>query len=157
MELGDCKLCATPLEVLRKPVRRLSWTRHWFKGFSSLFTRPLRICSSCGAMYSGEGELLALGAVKTEPEMKLDNYRRDMAYIRDSFGGVIIASGLAGTWLMVGAEATSLVGAIIAGSVGVASIVPFGFFGSKVRSAKKELKSMKSDRLHRQLDKPPII
>ena len=151
MELGNCKLCAFPLEVLRKPVRRLSWTRHWLRGFSSLLTRPLRVCPSCGAMYSGEGELLAVGAVQTEPELKLDGYRRDMAYVRDSFGGVVVASGLAGAWLMAGAETANLVGAIIAGSIGAVSIVPFGFFGSRVRRARKELKSMKAERVRRQI------
>lgn len=151
MELGNCKLCAHPLEVLRKPVQRLSWTRHWFKGFASLFTRPLRVCPKCGAMYSGDGELLAVGAVQTEPEQRLDGYRRDMAYMRDSFGGVIVASGLAGTWLLVGAESANVAGAIIAASIGLASIVPFGFFGSRVRRARKELKSMKADRVKRQL------
>ncbi len=151
MELGNCKLCAHPLEVLRKPVRRLSWSRHWLRGFASLFTRPLRICSTCGAMYSGDGELLAVGAVQTEPEIRLDTYRRDMAYMRDSFGGVIVASGLAGAWLLGGAEATNLVGAIIAGSIGAVSIVPFGFFGSRVRRARKELRAMKAERMKRQL------
>ena len=151
MELGNCELCTAPLEVLRKPVRRLSWTRHWLKGFASLLTRPLRVCPSCGAMYSGEGELLAVGAVQTEPELKLDTYRRDMAYMRDSFGGVVVASGLAGAWLIAGAETANLVGAIIAGSIGAVSIVPFGFFGSRVRSARKELKSMKAERVKRQI------
>ena len=121
------------------------------RGFASLFTRPLRVCSSCGAMYSGDGELLAVGAVQTEPEIRLDTYRRDMAYMRDSFGGVIVASGLAGAWLIGGAEATNLVGAIIAGSIGAVSIVPFGFFGSRVRRARKELKEMKAERLKRQI------
>ena len=151
MELGNCKLCAQPLEVLRKPVKRLRWTRHWLKGFSSLFTRPLRVCAACGAMYSGEGELLAVGAVQTEPELKLDTYRRDMAYMRDSFGGVVVASGLAGAWLLAGAETANLVGTIIAGSVGAVSIVPYGFFGSRVRRARKELKSMKTERMQRQV------
>jgi hypothetical protein len=151
MELGNCKLCAHPLEVLTKPVRRLSWTRHWLKGLSSLLTRPLRICPTCGAMYSGEGELLAAGAVQTEPELQLDAYRRDMAYMRDSFGGVVIASALAGAWLLLGAETANLVGAIIAGSVGAVSIVPYGFFGSRVRRARKELKTMKTERVQKQL------
>ena len=147
MELGNCILCAHPLKVLRKPVRRLSWTRHWVKGFASLFTRPLRICSNCGAMYSGEGELLAEGAVQTEPELRLDGYRRDMAYMRDSFGGVIIASGLACAWLLAGPEAGNVTGAIIAGSIGAVSVVPFGYFGSRVRKARKELRAMKTKRL----------
>jgi hypothetical protein len=98
-------------------------------------------------MYSGEGELLAVGAVQTQAELRIDGYRRDMAYMRDSFGGVIIASGLASTWLLVGPEASNLVGAIIAGSVGAVAIVPFGYFGSRVRKARKQLKSMKAERM----------
>jgi hypothetical protein len=102
-------------------------------------------------MYSGDGELLAVGAVQTEPEIRLDTYRRDMAYLRDSFGGVIVASGLAGAWLLGGAEVANVTGAIIAGSIGAVSIVPFGFFGSRVRRARKQLKEMKAERLKRQL------
>jgi hypothetical protein len=73
-------------------------------------------------MYSGDGELLAEAAVPTEPELKLDSYRRDMAYMRDSFGGVIVASGLAGAWLLVGAETANVAGAILAGSIGAVSL-----------------------------------
>jgi len=102
-------------------------------------------------MYSGDGELLAVGAVQTEPEIRLDTYRRDMAYMRDSFGGVIVASGLAGAWLIAGAATPNIAGAFIAGSVGVVSIVPFGFFGSRVRRARKQLKEMKAERLKRQI------
>ncbi len=153
MELGNCKICAHPLEVLTKPVRRLSWSRYWLKGFASLFTRPLRVCSNCGAMYSGDGDLLAVGAVQTEPEIRLDTYRRDMAYLRDSFGGVIVASGLAGAWLLGGAEVANVTGAIIAGTIGAVSIVPFGFFGSRVRRARKQLKEMKAERMKKQLGK----
>jgi hypothetical protein len=104
-------------------------------------------------MYSGDGELLAVGAVQTEPEIRLDSYRRDMAYLRDSFGGVIVASGLASAWMIGGAEIANVAGAIIAGSIGAVSIVPFGFFGSRVRRARKELKEMKAERLKRQLRK----
>ncbi len=147
MEPKSCQMCGQGLEVLRHPVRRLRWTRHWGKGVASLFSRPLRVCGNCGAMYSGEGELLAAGAVQTEVEQRLDIYRRDMAHLRDSFGGVIVAAELAAVWLMVGAQTANVAGAVVAGSIGVATILPFGFFARKARGAKLELKKMKQARL----------
>ena len=64
-----------------------------------------------------------------------------------------VASALAGAWMLGGAEVTNVAGAIIAGSIGAISIVPFGFFGSRVRRARKELKEMKAARLKRQLER----
>ena len=142
-------MCGHALEILRRPIRQLRWTRHWGKGAASLFDRPLRICSQCGAMYSPEGELLAAGAVQTDVERKLDVYRRDMAHLRDSFGGVTVAAGLAAIWLVAGAESASVLGAIIAGSIGAAALVPFGFFGAKARRTRKELRQLKETRRNR--------
>ncbi len=147
MEPQSCQKCGHNLEVLRHPIRRLRWTRHWGKGVASLFSRPLRVCGNCGAMYSGEGELLATGAVQTETEQTLDLYRRDMAHLRDSFGGVFVAAELAAVWMMVGAQAANVGGAILAGSLGVVSLVPFGFFHGKARRARRELKKMKEARV----------
>lgn len=135
------------MEILRRPLRRLRWSRYWFKGVASFFGRPLRICPKCGAMYSGDGELLAAAAVQTEEEVRLDLYRRDMAYLRDSFGGVIVASEIAAIWLFAGAESVNVAAGILAASFGAAAFVPFGFFGSKVRSARKELKRLKQMRM----------
>ncbi len=98
-------------------------------------------------MYSGEGELLAAGAVQTEEEVRLDLYRRDMAYLRDSFGGVIVASEIAAIWLFFGAESVNVAAGILAASLGVATFVPFGFFGGKARTARKQLKEMKAVRI----------
>lgn len=140
-------MCGNALEVLRHPVRRLRWTRHWVKGVASLFSRPLRVCGNCGAMYSSEGELLASGAVTTEAEQRLDSYRRDMAHLRDSFGGVIVAAELAAVWLAAGAQTANIGGAIVAGSIGLISIVPFGFFAGKAHRARRELKKMKEVRV----------
>jgi len=147
MEQRNCGSCGTQLEILRRPLRRLRWSRYWFKGFASFFGRPLRVCSNCGAMYSGEGELLAAGAVQTEEEVRLDLYRRDMAYVRDSFGGVIVASEIAAVWLFFGAESVNVAAGVLAASLGVATLVPFGFFGKKVRGARKQLKRMKEERI----------
>ena len=147
MERRNCQSCATELEILRRPLRRLRWSRYWFKGFASFFGRPLRVCPNCGAMYSGEGELLAAGAVQTEEEVRLDLYRRDMAYLRDSFGGVIVASAIAALWLFFGAESVNVAAGILAASLGAATFVPFGFFGGKARTARKQLKEMKAVRI----------
>ena len=147
MERRQCESCGAPLEILRRPLRRLRWSRYWFKGFASFFGRPLRVCPKCGAMYSGEGQLLAAAAVQTDEELKLDHYRRDMAYLRDSFGGGIVASEIAAIWLFAGAESVNVAAGILAASLGAAAFVPFGFFGSKVRSARKELKRMKQMRM----------
>ncbi len=146
-----CTMCGQELEILSRPLRRLRWSRYWFKGFASLFGRPLRICSQCGAMFSAEGELLAMGAVQTEEELKLDLYRRDMAYLRDSFGGVIVASEIAAIWLIAGAEAGSIGLALLTGSIGVGAFVPFGFFGRKARMARKQLRRMKQARIQGQI------
>jgi len=151
VELGLCEICGHPLEILTKPVRRLSWTHHWWTGFSSLFGRPLRVCTSCGAIYSEEGGLLAAGAVQTEAEQKLDLYRRDMSYLRDSFGGVIVAAELAALWLVAGAESANPLGALLAASIGVVSFAPFGYFALKARRARKDLKLLKTARVKGQL------
>ena len=147
MQIDNCQLCGHPLELLLNPVRRLSWTRHWFKGVASLFTRALRICPNCGAMYSGDGELMAVGAVQTESEQRLDTYRRDMGHLRDSFGGVIVAGQLAAAWLLGGLESASVAAAVTSSSIGVLSIIPFVFFGRKARGARKRLRLMKQARL----------
>ncbi len=147
MQADTCQLCGHTLEILLHPVRRLRWTRHWFTGIASLFSRALRICPNCGAMYSGDGELMAVGAVQTDAEQRLDTYRRDMAHLRDSFGGVIVAGQLAAAWLIGGLESANVAAAITASSIGVLSIAPFVFFGSKARGAKKRLKLMKRTRL----------
>lgn len=147
VEKQNCQMCGSHVEVLRHPIKRLRWTRHWGKGVASLFSRPLRICGQCGAMYSGEGELMAAGAVQTDVEQTLDVYRRDMAHLRDSFGGVFVAAQLAAVWMMAGLQTANVGGAVVAGSIGVAALFPFGFFHRKARRAKKELRKMKEVRV----------
>jgi hypothetical protein len=116
--LKRCDRCGHGLEILRKPVRRLRWTRYWGLGWRSLFTGPLSVCPQCGAMYATDGTLLAAGAIETDTERRLNAYRRDMAYLRDSFGGVFIAAGVAVAWLAAGAESFELAKVVGAARVG---------------------------------------
>jgi hypothetical protein len=115
--LKRCDRCGHGLEILRKPVRRLRWTRYWGLGWRSLFTGPLSVCPQCGAMYATDGTLLAAGAIETDAERRLNVYRRDMAYLRDSFGGVFIAAGVAVAWLAAGAESFELAKVLVAARV----------------------------------------
>jgi hypothetical protein len=141
-----CDRCGHALEPLAKPVRRLRWTRYWWRGVKSLFTGQMKMCSQCGAMYSSEGELLAAGAIETGAEHRLNIYRKDMAYLRDSFAGIFVAAELAVIWLVAGADSLELTKAIAAGSVGAVSLVPFFYFHRKARLAKRDLKRLRSAR-----------
>ena len=141
-----CARCGHELAILRHPLKRLRWTRYWRRGFMSLFTGSLRTCSQCGAMYANDGTLLAKGAVATEVEQKLDQYRKDMAYLRDSFGGVVIAAELVAVWLIAGPGPTIGIQVAISVAVGVGALIPYMFFGRKARLAKKDLKKLTAAR-----------
>ena len=141
-----CDRCGHALEVLAKPVRRLRWSRYWWRGVKSLFTGHMKMCPQCGAMYSAEGELLAAGAIETDAEHRLNVYRKDMAYLRDSFAGIFVAAEVAVIWLVAGAESLELTKAIVAGSVGAASLAPVFYFHRKARLARRDLKRLRSDR-----------
>ena len=143
---APCARCGHELTVLRRPLKRLRWTRYWWKGFVSLFTGPLRTCSQCGAIYANDGSLLAEGAVATEAEQKLDLYRKDMAYLRDSFGGVVIAAELVAVWLIAGPGAILGPEVAISVAVGVGALFPYMYFGRKARLAKKDLKELTAAR-----------
>jgi len=150
-----CERCGHALEILRRPVRELRWSRHWMQGVRSLFTGPLKVCHQCGAVYSPEGELVAAGAVETGTEHRLDVYRKDMANLRNAFGGVVIAAGALATWLAAGPQAYHLGQVIAVGSVGVAALVPFVFFDRKARLAKRDLKRLRKARRSGQILTPP--
>lgn len=141
-----CERCGHSLDLLRKPLRRLRWSRYWWEGAKSLFTGPLWVCSQCGAMYSTEGDLVAVGAIETDTERRLDVYRKDMAYLRDSFAGVIIAAEAVALWLGLGPSGAGIAQVAIAGAVGVASFVPFVYFGQRARGAKRDLKQLRQAR-----------
>lgn len=142
-----CVRCDSQLEVLRKPIQRLRWTKYWWKGFASFFTGQLRICPRCGAMYSGDGELLAAGAVETDAERRLNTYRKDMAYVRDGFGAVVVAAELAMIWLIGGAETFELTKVVLSGGVGVVALGPFVYFARKTHLARRDLKRLKRARI----------
>ncbi|MDH3290014.1 MAG: hypothetical protein OEO20_12815 [Gemmatimonadota bacterium] len=144
--LERCERCGHSLDLLRKPLRRLRWSRYWWEGAKSLLTGPLWVCSQCGAMYSTEGDLVAAGAIETDAERRLDVYRKDMAYLRDSFGGLIIAAELVALWLGLGPSGADILQVVIAGSVGAVSFVPFTYFGQKARTAKRDLKRLRQAR-----------
>jgi len=97
-------------------------------------------------MYANDGTLLAEGAVATEVEQKLDQYRKDMAYLRDSFGGVVIAAELVAVWLIVGAGPAIGAQVAISVAVGVGALFPYMFFGRKARLAKKDLRELTAAR-----------
>ncbi len=127
-------------------MRELRWSRHWMVGVRSLFTGPLRVCSQCGAMYSTEGELVAAGAIQTDAERRLDVYRKDMAYLRDAFGGVVIAAEAVALWLALGAGAVDVAKVMIAAGFGGAMFLPFGYFARKARLARRDLKRLRQAR-----------
>jgi hypothetical protein len=128
--------------VLRKPLSRLRWTRYWLKGLQSLFTGPLLMCRQCGAIHDQQGDLLAAGALATGVERRIDVYRRDMAYLRDAFGGVIIAAELVVVWMVAGPESFEAAQLLGAAGVGVGAAVPFAYFWRRARLAKRELRRL---------------
>ncbi len=141
-----CERCGTTLETLHHPVRRLRWTRYWWRGWVSLFTGPMYTCPQCGAMHSSQGQLIAAGAVQTAAEQQLDQYRRDMAYVRDSFAGVIIAAELVAVWLLAGPVSATVTQIVASAAVGVAAIVPYAYFSRKAHRARRDLKKLRQAR-----------
>ena len=103
-------------------------------------------------MYSQDGSLVAAGAVDTEAERKLDQYRKDMAYLRDSFGGVIVAAELVVIWLVAGPGAFAVSEVVLAGGVGAAAFFPYAFFARRSHRAKKDLKKLSKARKSASLD-----
>jgi len=145
-ERDRCARCGHELQILTKPVRELRWSRHWMAGVRSLFTGPLKVCSQCGAMYSGEGDLVAAGAIQTDAERRLDVYRKDMAYLRDAFGGVVLAAEVVAIWLGFGTTAPDAAKAIMAAVFGGAMFIPFGYFHRKALLARRDLKALRKAR-----------
>jgi len=141
-----CDRCGHELARLRKPVRSLRWTKYWGKGFQSLLTGPLLHCRQCGALYASNGDLLAAGALETEAERRINTFRRDMAIVRDSFAGVIVAAAVVTAWL-AGSPTVGTTGQVIlTGSVGAVSVLPYLYFFRKARLAKRELKQLRQAR-----------
>lgn len=138
---------------MRRPVRRLRWTRLWWRGFKSLFGRPLRSCPQCGAVYGWDGSLLAAGAIETEAERRLNVYRRDMAALRDSFAGVVVAAEVLIVYLIAATGTVDVDKVLLAGGIGTGALANFFYFGRKVRLARRDLKRMRTARRSGQI--PP--
>ena len=143
-----CTNCGADLEVLVRPVRRLRWTRHWWRGVSSLLSQPLRHCKACGSLYDAAGALVATGATETETEAKVRRFRNDMIGLRDGFGAVVLGSGLTVAWTVLGPVTYDPMVTVLAGSLGVAALGPFGYFMTKVRKIKRQLKEWRKARKH---------
>lgn len=149
--MAHCARCQRPLEILRHPVRRLWGTRYWWHGVRSLLARPLRLCPACGAIHTWEGELLAAGAAETTDELRLKAYRSDMARLRDSFGGVVIAAELVLTWVSAGTAAFPVIAPVLAIATGGLALLPFTYFNRRAREARSELKRLRDARVKGQL------
>ncbi len=141
-----CAACGTDLEILRRPIRRLSWTRYWWRGVSSLFSQPLRHCTSCGSLYDASGTLVATGATETDAELKTRRFQNDMIGMRDGFGAVVLGSGMTVAWTLLGPVAYEPVITVVAGTVGALALGPCGYFLVKVRQTKRELKKWRKAR-----------
>jgi hypothetical protein len=141
-----CERCGRELEVLHRPLRRLRWSKHWWRGASSLFSQPLRICPGCGSLYDYNGQLVAAGAAETEVEMRARRFRGDMVALRDGFGAVVLASGMTVAWTLLGPLSYDLAITILSASVGAVSLMPFGYFARKARAARREIKRLKQAR-----------
>lgn len=146
-----CERCGHTLDIVRRPLSRLRWTRAWWQGVRSIFTRPLLACPACGTVFTWEGDLVHVGAAETSTERRLRAYRKEMANLRDSFGTVAVAGWAATLWMLFGPGSYDPTAPIIAASIGSVVLIPYTYFARKVRSAKKELKSLKVARLKGEL------
>ena len=150
--LDQCQECGADIAILRKPLRRLRWTRYWWVGLSSLGSQPLRFCPDCGALYGPRGNLLAKAVVETTTESKQRRFRDDMVGLRDGFGTVVVASGMTIGWTVFGPVTYDVAVAVWAAALGGASMLPFGYFARKAQKAKKELKRLRTVRIRGELD-----
>jgi hypothetical protein len=143
-----CQRCGHALEVLKQPTKRLRGTGYRWRGFVSLFTRALRNCPQCGAVYTGDGELLAAAVVETTHELSVRSYRDDMAQLRDAFAAVTIAAELGVAWMLFGPQSFGLAALLLAGAIGLLAVPPFIFFAKKVREARRDLKALRDARIN---------
>ncbi len=143
----DCKQCGHPLDVLRRPLRRLRWTRHWWRGLASFVGHPLRVCTNCGTVYTYDGRLVATGAAETDAEMRMRGFRYDMAALRDGFATLVLAGEVSAIWTLMSSTPYDISVTIIAGAVGGLALIPCSYFARKAARAKKELRRLKTARL----------
>ena len=144
---NDCQQCGHPLEILRRPLRRLRWTRYWWRGLASLMSQPLRVCTQCGSIYTHQGVLVAARAAETDTELRLRGFKDDMAHMRDGFATLVLAGEAGAVWTLLNAGSYDPRITVLMGAIGGLSLVPFTIFARKALKAKRELKGMKRARL----------
>lgn len=143
----NCQQCGHPLEILKRPLKRLRWTRYWWRGVASLVSQPLRLCPQCGSIYTHAGVLVATGAAETNVEMRLRGFKDDMMHLRDGFATLVLASEVGAVWTLMNAGSYDLGVTVVMGAIGGLALIPFAFFARKASTAKRELKSLKTARL----------
>ncbi len=143
----NCQRCGHPLEILKRPLKRLRWTRYWWRGVGSLLSQPLRLCAQCGSIYTYAGVLVATGAAETNVEIRLRGFKEDMVHLRDGFATLVLASEVGAVWTLMNAGSYDLGVTLVMGTIGGLALIPFAFFARKASKAKRELKSLKTARL----------
>ncbi len=143
----NCQQCGHPLEILKRPLKRLRWTRYWWRGLASFLSQPLRVCAQCGSIYTHAGVLVATGAAETNVEMRLRGFKEDMVHLRDGFATLVLASEVGAVWTLMSAGSYDLAVTVVMGMIGGLALIPFTFFARKASKAKRELKSLKTARL----------
>ncbi|MCZ6917352.1 MAG: hypothetical protein O7I93_11285 [Gemmatimonadetes bacterium] len=146
---ATCQLCEHPLAILGRPLKRLRWTRYWWRGLQSLLSSPLRVCTKCGAIYTFNGQLVAAGAAETDAELRLRGFKDDMAHLRDGFATVVLTGEVGVIWTMMSSVGYDPTIPIIMGTVGALAIAPCAYFARKASLAKKDLKLLKAARKRR--------
>ncbi len=143
----NCQQCGQPLEILKRPLKRLRWTRYWWRGVASLVSQPLRLCPQCGSIYTQAGALVATGAAETNVEIRLRGFKEDMIHLRDGFATLVLASEVGAVWTLMNAGSYDLGITLVMGTIGGLALIPFTFFARKASKARRELKSLKTARL----------
>ena len=143
----DCTQCVHPLDDLRRPLRRLRWTRHWWRGLASFVSHPLRVCTHCGSIYTYEGELVAAGAAETDAEMRIRGFKYDMAALRDGFATLVLAGEISAIWTLMSSTPYDISVTIIAGT-----LISQSMELSQVQTPQAQSQSMELAMVH--LNKP---
>ena len=143
----QCEQCGHPLEILKRPLRRLRWTKHWWHGLASFVTQPLRVCTKCGSIYTYAGRLVASGAAETDAELRVGGFRHDMRVLRDGFATVVLAGEISAIWTLMSSTSYDISVTIIAGTIGGLALIPFSYFARKVMLANRDLKELRSARI----------
>ena len=144
---NNCQQCGHPLDILKRPLGRLRWTRYWWRGLASFVSQPLRVCTKCGSIYTHQGVLVAAGAAETDAELRLRGFKDDMAHLRDGFATMVLVGEVGAVWTLMSAGGYDPRLTVLLCAIGGLSLVPFTYFARKASKAKRELKGMRTARL----------